>query len=140
MADNQNFDLLGGHITPFSAEAEQSILGSVLIEPNSMDKLSGNIKPEHFYITQHQAIYNVLSDMYMLGKTIDHVTVLNELKARGIYDDAGGKAYITQLIQMEFSQLKLHGMLQQIQQVFLDIMCIVLQSLILVLEKLQKIL
>ena len=82
MADNQNFDLLGGHMTPFSAEAEQSILGSVLIEPNSMDKLSGNIKPEHFYITQHQAIYNVLSDMYMLGKTIDHVTVLNELKAR----------------------------------------------------------
>ena len=100
MADNQNFDLLGGHMTPFSAEAEQSVLGSVLIEPNSMDKLSGNIKPEHFYITQHQAIYNVLSDMYMLGKTIDHVTVLNELKARGIYDDAGGKAYITQLIQM----------------------------------------
>ncbi len=100
MADNKTFDLLGGHMTPFSAEAEQSVLGSVLIAPESMDKLSGNIKTEHFYIQQHQAIYNVLSDMYLLNKTIDPVTVLNELKARGVYDDAGGKAYITQLVQM----------------------------------------
>ena len=100
MSDNRNFDLLGGNITPFSAEAEQSILGSVLIAPESMDKLSGSIKTEHFYIHQHQEIYNVLSDMYALNRVIDPVTVLNELKERGVYDDAGGKAYITQLVQL----------------------------------------
>lgn len=100
MADNQNFDLLSGHMTPFSAEAEQSVLGSVLIDPASMDKLGGVLKPEHFYIQQHQAIFSVMTDMYLLNKTIDPVTILNELKARGVYDDAGGKAYITQLVQM----------------------------------------
>lgn len=100
MADNKDFDLLGGHMVPFSAEAEQSVLGSVLIDPQCMDRLSGNIKPEHFYIQQHQAVYNVMSDMYMLNKAIDPVTVLDELKARGVYDDAGGKAYITQLVQV----------------------------------------
>ena len=56
MSDNRNFDLLGDNIIPFSAEAEQSILGSVLSAPESMDKLSGSIKTEHFYIHQHQEI------------------------------------------------------------------------------------
>ena len=64
MSDNRNFDLLSGNTVPFSAEAEQSVLGSVLIAPESMDKLSGVIKTEHFYIHQHQEIYNVLCDMY----------------------------------------------------------------------------
>jgi replicative DNA helicase len=100
MAETLQFDALSGQIMPFSAEAEQSVLGSILIDPASMDTVGGMLRSEYFYLPQHQAVFTVLSEMYLQSNTIDLVTVLDNLKRDGVYDDAGGKAYLTQLVQM----------------------------------------
>ncbi len=85
---------------PYSVEAEQSVLGAIIIDPESINQVAGQIKPEYFYLPQHREIYKTLENMFQLSHTIDYVTLLERLKNSGTYDEAGGKAYITQLAQM----------------------------------------
>ncbi len=85
---------------PYSVEAEQSVLGSIIIDPESITQIATQIKPEYFYLPQHREIYKTLENMFQLSHTIDYVTLLERLKNSGTYDEAGGKAYITQLAQM----------------------------------------
>lgn len=100
MAEQQIiYDLDGGR-QPYSAEAEQSILGSILIDPKCLNDVAVQMKTEYFYIPQHQKIYEALSSMYELNQVIDFVALLEKLKRDNVYDEAGGKAYLTQLAQM----------------------------------------
>lgn len=98
MADTKFMEFNGEQL-PFSLEAEQSVLGAILIEPASLLQVADTLKPMHFYIPQHQAIYKALTDMFELNSTIDLVTLLEWLKKNGVYDDAGGKEYLTRLAQ-----------------------------------------
>lgn len=88
-----------GRRVPYSVEAEQSVLGSVIIDPKCISDAVSGLKPEYFYIPQHQAIFKVLSTMFELNETADVVSVLEKLKSEGVYDDAGGKSYLMQLAQ-----------------------------------------
>ncbi len=97
--DNLILDFEGRKM-PYSVEAEQAVLGSILIDPKSINLVASELKPEFFYIPQHKEIYRVLSGMLELGgAAIDFVTVLEKLKSDGVYDEAGGKAYLSQLAQ-----------------------------------------
>ena len=100
MPDDGRYTDLDGQILPFSAEAEQSVLGAILIDPPSILQVGDTLKTDFFYIPQHKAIYAALSNMFELSQTIDFVTLLERLKSMGAYDEAGGKAYLTQLVQM----------------------------------------
>ena len=86
-------------VLPFSAEAEQSVLGAIIIDPQSFIQVEGLLKSEYFYLKEHQRIYETLHLMFEQSNTIDLVTLLEKLKDNGIYDDAGGKEYITRLVQ-----------------------------------------
>ncbi len=79
---------------PFSLEAEQSVLGSVLINPESLDILTGIITSEDFYLEEHRQIYSAMQGMFLRSKSIDVVTLIDELVREGVYDEAGGKEYI----------------------------------------------
>lgn len=79
---------------PFSLEAEQAVLGSVLIEPASMDVLASVITQNDFYLAQHQKIYATMQNMYLKTRNIDAVTLLDALVQDGVYDAAGGKDYL----------------------------------------------
>ena len=92
------YDLEGGRL-PYSVEAEQAVLGSVIIDPQCLNEIAVQMKTEYFYIPQHREIYSVMSAMYELSQTIDFVSLLEKLKSDGVYDEAGGKAYLTQLVQ-----------------------------------------
>ena len=100
MPDDGRYTDLDGQALPFSAEAEQSVLGAILIDPPSILQVGDVLKTDFFYIPQHKAIYAALSNMFELNQTIDFVTLLERLKSMGTYDEAGGKAYLTQLVQM----------------------------------------
>ncbi len=91
-----NFD---GVKLPYSVEAEQAVLGSIIIDPKCITEIAVSMKAEFFYIPQHREIYSALSSMYELSQTIDFVSLLEKLKKNGVYDEAGGKAYLTQLVQ-----------------------------------------
>ena len=100
MADN---NVIGeqSQLLPFSLEAEQSVLGAILIEPNAISEVAVRLKPEHFYLPQHQAIYNIMMDLELeRAGSIDTIVVLERLKAEGVYDDAGGKSYLLELAQI----------------------------------------
>ncbi len=99
MADNLHFDAFSSGQVPFSAEAEQSVLGCVLISPSSMDVVNAILLPEHFYMPQHKAIFSAMLSMSTKGQTIDPITILEFLKQDGVYDDAGGKSYLMSLAQ-----------------------------------------
>ncbi len=99
MADEKLiYDLEGGRL-PYSVEAEQAVLGSVIIDPKCLNEIAVQMKTEYFYIPQHREIYSAMSAMYELSQTIDFVSLLEKLKSDGVYDEAGGKAYLTQLVQ-----------------------------------------
>lgn len=98
MADNIQFDTFSN--MPFSADSEQSVLGAVLINAESLDNVCELLRPEHFYLPQHQVIFAAMYDMYSHSKPVDAVTLLEELKRRGELDEVGGKAYLMQLAQM----------------------------------------
>lgn len=79
---------------PFSLEAEQSVLGSILIDPDCMNELAGIITADDFKLVEHQEIFRVMQDMFLSSKNIDPVTLIESLVKNGTYDEAGGKEYI----------------------------------------------
>ncbi len=94
--ESNNFE---GAALPFSNEAEQSVLGAILIDPPSLNVVLGKLKPEHFYIPQNRKIFEVLLSMNAASQSIDFITVLEKIKDAGEFDAAGGKAYLTTLAQ-----------------------------------------
>ncbi len=80
---------------PFSVDAEQSVLGSVLIDPNCFNDIAEIITLDDFYLEEHRKIFEVMLDFNIQNRVIDLVTLINELVSRGIYrDDAEARAYI----------------------------------------------
>lgn len=99
MSDEKLIYNLDGGRLPYSVEAEQAVLGAVLIDPKCLSEVAVQMSTEYFYIPQHKEIYAAMSSMYELSQTIDFVSLLEKLKNDGVYDEAGGKAYLTQLVQ-----------------------------------------
>lgn len=79
---------------PFSLEAEQSVLGSILIDPECFNAIAGILKSEDFYLDEHSQIYLAMQDMYIKNRDIDIVTLIDTLVHRGVYDENNSKSYI----------------------------------------------
>lgn len=79
---------------PFSLEAEQSLLGSILIDPMCMDEIAPLISAEDFYVPEHTEIFRAMQSMYLKSKSIDVVTLIDELVKSGTYDESGGREYL----------------------------------------------
>lgn len=82
---------------PYSLEAEQSVLGAVLVEPEQINYVADVLKAEYFYLPEHQAIYAVMLQKMMTNDRIDFVTVLEALKSNGFFSSEDGKAYLLKL-------------------------------------------
>ncbi len=85
---------------PHSLEAEQSVLGAVLMESDCINRVADMLKPEHFYLNEHKAIYEIMLAKLMENKTIDFVTVLEALKTESFFSGEEGKAYLLKLAQI----------------------------------------
>ncbi len=72
---------------PQSLEAEQAVLGSILIDSQCVSDVIGILKPEDFYLEQNREIYEAIYTMFNFSQTIDPVTVLDKLKELGYYRD-----------------------------------------------------
>lgn len=88
-----------GKSLPFSNEAEQSVLGSILLDPESRNEVFDTLKPECFYIPQNRKIYEALIMMDNAQKPIDFITLLEFLRSEDLYDEIGGKAYLTTIAE-----------------------------------------
>ncbi len=85
---------------PQSLEAEQSVLGSMLIDERCVPDVIGLLLPDDFYLQQNRDIYETIYTMFNFSQHIDPVTVLDKMKERGVYDDQHSYDYIAQLLQI----------------------------------------
>lgn len=88
-------------LPPQNIEAEQSLLGSLLIDKDAVINIAEMLLPEHFYRTeQHGHIFNAIVKLFEKREPIDLVTVAEKLKQDGALDKVGGPAYLTELVNM----------------------------------------
>ena len=86
---------------PYSLEAEQTILGAILIDQSVISKVLEKIKPECFYNEQHRLLFNIMLRMFTSGIKADIITVLNEAVREGIFETAQeGRNYLAALVNM----------------------------------------
>ena len=83
---------------PHSVEAEQAVLGSVLIDERCIPQVMEALKPEDFYLRQNREIFETVCSMFNFSETIDPVTVLDKMKQLGVYDENTSYDYIRQLM------------------------------------------
>ena len=84
---------------PHSVEAEQSVLGSILIDSRCVADIIGIVKPEDFYLQQNREIFETVYTMFNFSQTIDPVTVLDKMRELGVYHD-NSRDYILQLMEI----------------------------------------
>ena len=82
---------------PQSIEAEQSVIGSMIIDKNSIAKVMESLEEEDFYRDGHKAIYKARLEMFRNDMAVDLVTLLEYLKSTNMLERAGGVTYITEL-------------------------------------------
>ena len=86
---------------PFSSEAEQSVLGAILLDSQCLNQIAEILpKPEYFHLSNHRLIYSAMLEMFTLGQPIDFITVLEKLKKETSFDEINGKTYLLQLAQI----------------------------------------
>ena len=84
---------------PQSLEAEQAVLGSILIDSRVVADVVGILTPEDFFLKQNKEIFETVYTMFNFSQTIDPVTVLNKMKELGVYQD-NSRDYILQLMEI----------------------------------------
>ena len=83
---------------PHSVDAEQGVLGSMLISPReTIAECVEKINEEYFYVPAHQTIYTVLVDLWNVGEAIDLITFTQVMRDRHLLDSVGGAAFVTSL-------------------------------------------
>jgi replicative DNA helicase len=82
---------------PAHQEAEQSVLGAILVRPEVLDTLADMLRPGDFYREAHGLIYRAILDLYGRGEPVDLVTVSAHLKERGKLEAVGGPAFLAGL-------------------------------------------
>jgi replicative DNA helicase len=87
-------------MTPHSVEAEEAVLGSVMIDPETIFRLSPFLHAEDFFIVKNQWVWDVFMALHERREPIDFLTVCNELEARGQLAEVGGAAYVSHLINV----------------------------------------
>lgn len=84
-------------IQPSDIGAEQAVLGSMMIDKDSLASVIEIIKPEDFYREDHKEIYSAILDLYEFSKPIDMLTVKEQLKIRGSLEQVGDVGYLSSL-------------------------------------------
>ena len=84
---------------PQSLEAEQALLGSILIDSRCVADVIGIVRPEDFYLQQNREIFEAVYSMFNFSETIDPVTVLDKMRELGIYRD-NSRDYVLQLMEI----------------------------------------
>lgn len=99
MPQINTLDLAIGDL-PYSLEAEQSVLGAILIEPSCMTTVMEYLSPECFYRQEHRELFTILIRMFTAGSPVDVVTVLNEAIRDSVFPSSeDAKMYLVTLMQ-----------------------------------------
>lgn len=90
----------GEKLPPHNAEAEENVIGSLLIDGTAIYGTATILQPEDFYYEQNRWIYKACLELYQRNEAIDQITVAQELASRGKLEACGGAAYLSHLISI----------------------------------------
>jgi replicative DNA helicase len=96
----KEIDLHLDRVPPQNLEAEQSILGAILIDNEALPKTLEIIDPEDFYKQSHRKIFNVMTELFERNEPIDMITLTNYLKKIDELENVGGISYLSSLVNM----------------------------------------
>lgn len=102
MADlmNQTTEWIGQEL-PYSLEAEQSVLGAVLVDASCLSVVMDDVRPESFYREENARIFEIMLRLFTTAQPIDHITVLEQTIAEKVFEnDADARVYLARLIQI----------------------------------------
>ena len=85
---------------PFSLIAEQSLLGAVLVDPESFNEIADAVAVSDFYLEEHQQIFSAMHELFLTSRDIDVVTLIDMLVQKGIYTKSGGEQYIRTIVEV----------------------------------------
>ena len=85
---------------PHSVEAEQAVLGSILIDSECLPQIVEQLKPDDFYIRQNREAFQTIYTMFSMSQKIDPVTVLNQMRLDGTYQEGVTREYFFQLMDV----------------------------------------
>jgi replicative DNA helicase len=85
-------------LPPHNVDAEESVLGSVLIDREAIGRVAATLRPEDFYRERNATIYAAMLALYERGEPVDYLTLADELQRMGKYEAVGGLPYLAQLL------------------------------------------
>lgn len=85
-------------VPPHDTEAEKSVLGAILIDSSAINLVAEFLKPDHFYLPEHQTLFSTMLTLFEKQQPIDIVTVQAQLKKEGNLKKIGGQGYLSDLI------------------------------------------
>lgn len=91
-------DPLESRVAPHSIEAEQCLLGSMMLDKDACRKCVSLVRPEDFYSEDHREIFNAICRVFDTGGNVDGPIVREALRERGVFDEVGGTAYLAKIL------------------------------------------
>lgn len=100
----------------YSVEAEQGILGVILIRPGIVPHVSSLVRPEDFYKQAHRITFQIMQEMALQGESVDLVNLAEQLRQAGMLEKVGGVAYVTHLGNVEATAAGVDGYCQTVRE------------------------
>ena len=85
-------------VLPHHLAAERAVLGAILLHPETLDVVAGELRPEHFFRRAHQCVYEVMLQLQAGGRVMDFLTLEEALRRAGALEEVGGPAYLSALV------------------------------------------
>lgn len=105
---------------PYSLEAEQAVLGSILLDSSLMAAVSDRLHPEHFHVGLHNELFSVFSQMFISGQPIDIVTVIEISVRQGVFENQGdAKLYLVKLMESAISPSSIESYAHIVEEKFM---------------------
>lgn len=107
MVQELNFQSFSDRLPPQNIEAEEAILGGILLDPESISRVMELLTPDAFYISVHQEIYRATLALHSQGQPTDLMSVTSWLNDRDLLDKVGGQSRLAQLVDRTISSVNI---------------------------------
>lgn len=97
-AGHKTTDAFNLKLPPYSIEAEQAVLGSIMLRPDAFGEISDFLDVESFYSEKHKTIFGGVSELLSKGNPVDYLSLKNILDEKGVLEQVGGAHYLAELV------------------------------------------
>ena len=121
MVQELSFQNYQDRLPPQNIDAEEAILGGILLDPEAMGRVLELLRPEAFYISAHQEIYRAAIALQAQGRPTDLMSVTSYLNDHGLLDKVGGQTRIAELVDRTISAVNIDQYAQLVMEKYLSL-------------------